>query len=169
MKISEFCKLYGVTHQTVNDKIKRAKDGILKGHVTKVEGKPTQLDDFAAEYLRPKPQKVEMLMEDIYSNKKSVAELIQKLNSLSASIMKNSTEFRKNIDRVEGDVEKKYKELTRKIDDYISLSEERYTALSAALTEQDKRTTGRLEELSRKVDELDAKAAQPVAKKGLFG
>ena len=49
------------------------------------------------------------------------------------------------------------------------MSEERYTALSAALTEQDKRTTGRLEELSRKVDELVEKAAQPVAKKGLFG
>ena len=78
MKISEFSKLYNITPQAVYAKINRAAkkpNNILDGHVKKINGKSTDIDEFAAEYLRPKPANCDELIAEIEELKEAISQL----------------------------------------------------------------------------------------------
>ena len=54
MKVKDYCKLYNITQSAVHAKIKKHRNDILEGHVTKQIGSSIELDETAVEYLRPK-------------------------------------------------------------------------------------------------------------------
>ena len=115
MKISEFCKLYGISPQAVYAKIKRCEskpDNILDGHIKKIKGKSMEIDDFAAEYLRPKPAncdelfaEIEQLKEIITVDNKAISSMRDELDGISDIIeeilirMGLHIDFRKNSEQ----------------------------------------------------------------------
>ena len=53
MTVKEFCKATGMNDQTAYRLIKKYRDGVLSGHITKVQGESYDLDDYAVRYLTP--------------------------------------------------------------------------------------------------------------------
>ena len=95
MTVSDFCKQYGISHQAVYKKIERERYGKLDGHVYKFSGEPTEIDDFAAEYLRPKKEKMKETSGDTNALRDEVAacndmyrECMTAVKSLSAELEK---------------------------------------------------------------------------------
>ena len=168
MKIKDFCELYNVSHQTVYDKIKAAKGGVLEGHVRNEKGKSMEIDDVAAEYLRPKPRKAEALIAElndvkdtVNAVKDTVEEVIQKTAENDIKMKNDHTEIHAFMDNLSERIDA----LEKMLEKYIKISEERYTIL----TGNDKQTADRLGEISGKVSELSEKVMQASVKKGIFG
>ena len=96
MKISEFCKLYGISPQAVYAKIKRCEskpDNILDGHVKKIKGKSMEIDDFAAEYLRPKPANCDELFLEIEKLRELICARDTKIKSLDERLTELEKRF----------------------------------------------------------------------------
>lgn len=53
MTVKEFCKATGMNDKTAYRLIKKYRDGVLSGHITKVQGESYDLDDYAVRYLTP--------------------------------------------------------------------------------------------------------------------
>ena len=96
MKISEFCKLYGISPQAVYAKIKRCEskpDNILDGHVKKIKGKSMEIDDFAAKYLRPKPANCDELYLEIEKLRELICARDIKIKSLDERLTELEKRF----------------------------------------------------------------------------
>ena len=122
MKVKDFCKLYNITQSAVYAKIKKHRNDILEGHVTKQIGSSIELDETAVEYLRPKS--AQNFNADIEALTKRI-EKIEKLfpehddrsradnNSADQYIFKRFTLLEKRLH----DTEKVIKELTERLND----------------------------------------------------
>ena len=103
MKISEFCKLYGISPQAVYAKIKRCEskpDNILDGHIKKIKGKSMEIDDFAAEYLRPKPANCDELYLEIEKLRELICARDTKIKSLDERLAELEKRFPNRVSSV---------------------------------------------------------------------
>ena len=91
MKISDFCKRYGISHQAVYKKIDRERYGKLDGHIYKPPHGCMEIDDVAIEMLRPKkclttpyvPEQIDQMRVEIAACKESCIDHSEQLFKLS--------------------------------------------------------------------------------------
>ena len=90
MDIHTFCSLYGVSKSTAYRKIGKYRDTVLKGHITKEDKKPEQLDDFAVEFLSPKISPGQGIEDVLTRIEKIESESKKNYDELTASIARLS-------------------------------------------------------------------------------
>ena len=130
MTVSEFCKQYGISHQAVYKKIERERYGKLDGHVYKFPGEPTEIDDFAAEYLRPKKEKMKENSGDTNALRDELSAFNDMYRECKTTVKSLSAEFEK----YKAGSTKQHIRLVTDMRKYLSDIEEKISAFSIQIS-----------------------------------
>ena len=190
MTITEFCKMYHVSHQAVYSAIRRH-DRELKDHITKNSNGVKLLDNYAVDFLKPRN-----VPADKYN---VVCEENDKLRMQNISLVSDNEDLQKRVSTLESQIQKekaaaesfrsdssKYFQLSQEKDKRISELENRISDITALLDEKDSRISdlereisslremcdsqkSEIAELKDKCSEQEEMLAAAKVNKGIFG
>lgn len=190
MTITEFCKMYHVSHQAVYSAIRRH-DRELKDHITKNSNGVKLLDNYAVDFLKPRN-----VPADKYN---VVCEENDKLRVQNISLVSDNEDLQKRASTLESQIQKenaaaesfrsdssKYYQLSQEKDKRISELENRISDITALLDEKDSRISdlereisslremcdsqkSEIAELKDKCSEQEEMLAAAKVNKGIFG
>ena len=92
MTVKEFCQKYGAKYQTVYKRIKNHKTKTLYGHIFKEKGKSMELDEYAEEFLKGIPARINELEQECIQIAEQNEEYSDEIDRLNYLLRQKDTE-----------------------------------------------------------------------------